>query len=81
MGWARAFYAFGLGLKPGDRLLTGVVEYAANYVAMLQVRWGFCRRTPEEAFWGIPDTRPLVISIHFFLLLLFFFASLGPRYR
>lgn len=37
MAWARAFYALAQGLKPGDRILTGMVEYGANYVAMLQV--------------------------------------------
>lgn len=37
MAWARAFYALGQGLSPGDRILTGMVEYGANYVAMLQV--------------------------------------------
>lgn len=37
MAWARAFYALAQGLKPGDRILTGVIEYGANYVAMLQV--------------------------------------------
>jgi len=38
MAWARAFYALAQGLSPGDRILTGMVEYGANYVAMLQVR-------------------------------------------
>lgn len=38
MAWARAFYALAQGLNPGDRILTGVVEYGANYVAMLQVK-------------------------------------------
>lgn len=37
MAWARAFYALAHGLKPGDRIVTGVIEYGANYVAMLQV--------------------------------------------
>lgn len=32
--WAQAFYA--LRLQPGDRILTGRAEYAANYVAFLQ---------------------------------------------
>ena len=38
MAWARAFYALAQQLKPGDRILTGIVEYGANYVAMLQVK-------------------------------------------
>eukprot|EP00903_Cladosiphon_okamuranus_P009577 g9119.t1 len=41
MAWARAFYALAQNLGPGDRILTGMVEYGANYVAMLQV----CERT------------------------------------
>ncbi|CAM9583756.1 unnamed protein product [Ectocarpus sp. 4 AP-2014] len=41
MAWARAFYALAQGLSPGDRIVTGMVEYGANYVAMLQA----CKRT------------------------------------
>lgn len=37
MAWARAFYALAQDLSPGDRIVTGMVEYGANYVAMLQV--------------------------------------------
>lgn len=39
MAWARAFYALAQDLSPGDRIITGMVEYGANYVAMLQVRF------------------------------------------
>lgn len=38
MAWARGFYALAQGLSPGDRIITSMVEYGANYVAMLQAR-------------------------------------------
>ncbi|CAM9668653.1 unnamed protein product [Scytosiphon promiscuus] len=41
MAWARGFYALAQGLSPGDRIITSMVEYGANYVAMLQA----CKRT------------------------------------
>ena len=46
--WQMAFYA--LPLRPGDRILTARVEYAANYVALLQV----ARRT-GASIEVIPD--------------------------
>jgi cysteine desulfurase / selenocysteine lyase len=35
-GWDLAFYS--LPLRPGDRVLTGVAEYASNYLAFLHAR-------------------------------------------
>lgn len=35
LAWQRAFYSLRLG--PGDRILTSSAEFAANYVAILQV--------------------------------------------
>jgi cysteine desulfurase / selenocysteine lyase len=57
VGWQMAFYAF--GWKPGDRILTGQAEYAANYVAYLQVarRHGVVIEViPNDTFGAIdPD--------------------------
>eukprot|EP01052_Picozoa_sp_SAG31_P003869 SAG31_NODE_153_length_22196_cov_24.963570_14_plen_290_part_00 len=39
--WMMAFYSIAATFKPGDRILTAACEYAANYVAYLQV----CQRT------------------------------------
>lgn len=54
--WEMAFYA--IPLKPGDRVLTGVAEYASNYLAMLQVS----RRTGAEIV-VIPDDEHGQISL------------------
>lgn len=48
MAWARAFYALAPNLSPGDRIITGMVEYGANYVAMLQVRF-YLRQSESTA--------------------------------
>lgn len=37
VAWQLAFYAVAAGFQPGDRILTAASEYAANYVAYLQV--------------------------------------------
>jgi cysteine desulfurase/selenocysteine lyase len=59
VGWQMAFYAF--RWKPGDRILTGRAEYAANYVAYLQTarRHGVVIDViPNDAF-GATDPRAL----------------------
>jgi cysteine desulfurase/selenocysteine lyase len=59
--WQMAFYALAGGFRPGDRILTARAEYAANYVAFLQV----ARRTgavveviPDDA-QGVLDPEAL----------------------
>jgi selenocysteine lyase/cysteine desulfurase len=59
VGWQMAFYAF--DWKPGDRILTGRAEYAANYVAYLQTarRHGVAINVvPNDAF-GATDPEAL----------------------
>jgi cysteine desulfurase/selenocysteine lyase len=72
VGWQMAFYAF--DWRPGDRILTGQAEYAANYVAYLQVarRYGVViDLIPNDTFGAIDpealramiDERVRLISI------------------
>jgi cysteine desulfurase/selenocysteine lyase len=35
--WQMAFYSYALSFEPGDHILTSAAEYAANYVAFLQI--------------------------------------------
>ncbi len=64
VGWQMAFYAF--DWRPGDRILTGQAEYAANYVAYLQAarRWGVVIDIiPNDAFGAIdPDSLRAMID-------------------
>lgn len=54
--WDMAFY--GLGLEPGDRVLTGRTEYASNAIAMLQVA-----RRSGAAIDVVPDDTHGQISL------------------
>jgi cysteine desulfurase/selenocysteine lyase len=54
--WDAAFYA--IPFKPGDRIVTATAEYAANYIAFLQV----ARRTGAEIV-VVPDDEHGQISI------------------
>lgn len=36
VAWCQAFYGLAQDMKPGDRVLTVVAEYASNYIAFLQ---------------------------------------------
>jgi len=48
--WDMAFYAF--DFRPGDRIVTGVAEYASNYLAFLQVA-----RKTGAVIETVPDDR------------------------
>ena len=55
VAWQMAFYS--LSFRPGDRILTARAEYAANYVAFLQV----AKRT-GAVIEVIPDDRDGVLD-------------------
>ena len=59
VAWQMAFYA--LALRPGDRILTARAEYAANYVAFLQVakRTGARIEIIPDGDDGVLDPRAL----------------------
>ncbi len=59
VGWQMAFYAF--SWLPGDRILTGRAEYAANYVAYLQTarRYGVVIDIIPDDPFGAIDTGAL----------------------
>ena len=52
VAWQMAFYTLAGTLRPGDRILTARAEYAANYVAFLQM----ARRTGAKVE-VVPDDR------------------------
>ena len=63
VAWQMAFYAF--DWRPGDRILTGQAEYAANYVACLQMakrRGVVIDVVPNDAF-GATDPEALARMI------------------
>ncbi|CAM9912977.1 unnamed protein product, partial [Discosporangium mesarthrocarpum] len=61
MAWARVFYAVAQDLQPGDRILTCMVEYGANYVSMLQAskRTGAHIEVVPSNSWGEVDVGEL----------------------
>jgi cysteine desulfurase/selenocysteine lyase len=59
VGWQMAFYS--QPFQPGDRILTARAEYAANYVAFLQVakRTGAVIEVIPDDEYGVLDTQAL----------------------
>ncbi len=70
--WDMAFY--GIPLKPGDRILTGMAEYGSNWIAMLQrarqtgavievVPNDDCGQIATQALLGMLDERVKLIAL------------------
>ena len=57
VAWQMAFYGLALAMRPGDRILTARAEYAANYVAFLQVA-----RRVGVAIEVVPDDQDGVLD-------------------